>query len=126
MVNRCFQKCDYEKERIIMRFVISVIDTQTRPPHSPEEIAAIDAFNDKLVAAGQRIFAGGLESPSDAAVIDNRSGANIQTVGPFYSSPEYFGGFWIIDVPTRELAEELAAEGSLACNRKVELRPLIG
>ncbi len=109
-----------------MRFVISVIDTQTRPPHSPEEIAAIDAFNDKLVAAGQRIFAGGLESPSDAAVIDNRSGANIQTRGPFYSSPEYFGGFWIIDVPTRELAEELAAEGSLACNRKVELRPLIG
>ena len=109
-----------------MKFVISVIDTETRPPHSPEEIAAIDAFNDKLVAAGQRIFAGGLESPSDATVIDNRSGANIQTVGPFYGSPEYFGGFWIIDVPTRELAEELAAEGSLACNRKVELRPLIG
>jgi len=109
-----------------MRFVISVIDTQTRPPHSPEEIAAIDAFNDKLVAAGQRIFAAGLESPGDAMVIDNRLGAKKSESGPFHTAAEYFGGFWIIDVPSREVAEQLAAEGSLACNRKVELRPLIG
>ncbi|NBQ01552.1 MAG: hypothetical protein EBU45_05955, partial [Actinobacteria bacterium] len=35
-------------------------------------------------------------------------------------------GFWIIDVPNQEIALELAARGSKACNRRVELRPLLG
>lgn len=109
-----------------MQFVISVIDSQTRSPHSPEEIAAINAINEEMVKAGYRVFAGGLDSPNTAAVFDNRNNVNQITSGPFISSPEYFSGFWIIDVPNREIAEELAKKGSLACNRKVELRPLLG
>ena len=46
-----------------MKFLVSVIDSQTRSPHTPQEIKAIDDFNDKLSAHGQRIFAGGLDSP---------------------------------------------------------------
>lgn len=109
-----------------MRFVISVIDTQTRSPHSQEEISAIDAFNEKLQMAGQRIFAGGLDSPSSAVVLDNRSHKLARSDGSFYDSAEFFSGFWIIDVADHETALQLAAEGSKACNRKVELRPLLG
>ena len=58
-----------------MRFLISVIDDKVRSPHSPEEIQAIDDFNDKLVAGGNRIFAGGIDSPSLATVFDNRDGS---------------------------------------------------
>ncbi len=109
-----------------MKFLVSVIDDKTRSPHSPEERKAIDDFNDKIVAAGQRIFAGGLDSPSSASVIDNRGGVNILQSGPFIESKEFFSGFWIIEAEDLETALALAAEGSKSCNRKVELRPLLG
>ena len=109
-----------------MRFVISVIDSQTRSPHSPEEIAAIDAINDEMQNAGYRVFAGGLDSPASSKLFDNRSGSLKTFDGSFYSGEEFFSGFWIIDVPSREIAEELARKASAACNRKVELRPLLG
>ena len=109
-----------------MKFVISVIDKETRSPHSPQELKAIDDFNEKLRAAGQRVFAGGLDSPSTASVFDNRNGSNLSRIGPFIESTEYFSGFWIIEVSDVETARELAKEGSQACNRRVELRPLLG
>lgn len=109
-----------------MRYMISVIDNQSRSPHSPEEIAAIDDFNDLLVAKGYRILAVGLEDPKSAQVFDYRAGQNSITAGPFLSSTEFVSGIWIIDVPTPEIAAELAAQGSQACNRRVELRAIIG
>ena len=54
-----------------MRFLISVIDTQTRSPHTPEEMKAIDDFNDKIEDAGQRLFACGMDSPDKAIVFDS-------------------------------------------------------
>ena len=109
-----------------MRFLISVIDTQTRAPHTPEEMKAIDDFNDKIEAAGQRLFACGMDAPSTAQVIDNRDGASQSVQGSHHASQEYFSGFWIVQVDSFETAQQLAAEGSRACNRKVELRPLFG
>ena len=109
-----------------MRFVISVIDTHTRSPHSPEEIAAIDGINLEMQSAGYRVFAGGLDAPATSATIDNREGSNQRRDGSFYQGDEFFSGFWIIDVPNREVAESLALQASAACNRKVELRPLLG
>ena len=109
-----------------MKFVITVIDTQTRSPHTPQEIAAIDAFNDKLSAAGYRVLAVGLETPQQALVIDARGGEVLSTPGLLHDTTEFASGIWIIDVPSREIAIELAAQGSKACNRKVELRPIIG
>lgn len=109
-----------------MRFIISVIDTQTRPPHTPEEMKAIDDFNDKIEAAGQRLFACGMDSPETATVFDHRGANSESHSGSHHQSNEYFSGFWIVKVDSLETAQQLAAEGSRACNRKVELRPLFG
>ena len=106
--------------------MISVIDSQTRSPHSAEEIKAIDDFNDKIEAAGQRIMACGMESPATSIVFDYRNGKKVSHNGPLIDSPEFVSGFWIINVTSRDEAEALAAEGSRCCNRKVELRQLIG
>lgn len=108
-----------------MKFLLSVIDSQTRSPHSPEEITAIDAFNDKLVAAGQRILAVGLESPKEAVIVDGRGAQVSKTSGPLIDSTEFVAGIWIIEAANKEQALELAAEGSKACNRRIELRPII-
>lgn len=109
-----------------MRFLISVIDSQTRSPHSAEEIKAIDDFNEKIEASGQRLFACGLESPEGASIFDYRNGNSFSSQGPHLESKEYFSGFWIVQADSLQEAQQLAAEGSRACNRKVELRPIIG
>jgi hypothetical protein len=44
------------------------------------------------------------------------------TDGPFLESKEYLAGFWIIEAPDPGVALGLAAEGSKACNAKVEVR----
>ena len=107
------------------RFIIFVIDDLTGSG-TTEEMKAIDVFNAKLRANGHWIFAGGLSSPSEANVIDNRAGRNLETLAPLFSAKENFSGFWLIEAGDIEVARSLAFEGSEACNRKVELRPLLG
>jgi len=105
-----------------MRYLVSVID-DTAGLATGDEMAAIDVFNDRLVAGGHWVFAGGLGSPDTATVIDNRDGAGLITDGPFVESKEYLAGFWILEAPDLDVALKLAADGSKACNRKVEVRP---
>ena len=107
-----------------MQYLLSVIHDQP-DLGSTDEQAAIDVFNDRLVAEGHWVFAGGLGAPSTATVIDNRYGEPIVTDGPFVESKEYLAGFWIIEAPDLDVALELATEGSRACNRKVEVRPFL-
>lgn len=108
-----------------MQFLISVLDDTTGSATS-DEMTAIDAFNERLVADGHWVFAGGLAAPGEATVVDNRHDAGLFTNGPFVETKEYIAGFWIVDAPDLETARELAAEGSKHCNRRVELRPLLG
>ena len=107
-----------------MQFLVSVIAEGTGLA-TEAEMAAIDEFNERLVAEGHWVFAGGLGSPSTATVIDNRDGAGVATDGPFLESKEYVAGFWILEAADQDVARELATEGSKQCNRKVELRPLL-
>ena len=107
-----------------MHYLVSVID-DTAGLATPDEMAAIDVFNDRLQAEGHWVFAGGLASPSTATLVDNRSGEAVFTDGPYLESKEYLGGFWIIEAPDLDVALKLAAGGSKACNRKVEVRPFL-
>jgi hypothetical protein len=105
-----------------MQYLVSVIHDSASLA-TPDEDAAIDVFNDRLQAEGHWVFAGGLAAPSTATVIDNRGGEVIFTDGPFLESKEYLVGFWIIEATDLDVALKLAAAGSKACNRKIELRP---
>jgi hypothetical protein len=109
-----------------MQYLVSVIDDATNSG-TPDEMTAINAFNDdRLMAEGHWVFAGGLASPSTATVIDNTGGGEAMfTDGPFVESKEYLAGFWIIEAADLDVALKLAAEGSKACNRKVEVRPFL-
>ena len=107
-----------------MQYLVSVID-DSAGLDTGEEQAAIDVFNDRLKEEGHWVFAGGLGSPSSATVIDNRGEEAIFTDGPFVESKEYLAGFWIMEAPDLDVALQLAAEGSRACNRKIEVRPFL-
>ena len=107
-----------------MQYLVSVIAATADSPAlaTPEEDAAIDVFNERLQAEGHWVFAGGLGA---ATVIDNRGGEAMFTDGPFVESKEYLAGFWIIEAADLDVALKLAAEGSKACNRKIEVRPFL-
>ena len=109
-----------------MQFLISVIDHETGRATSAE-MAAIDAFNARLVADGHWVFAGGLTAPGAAAVLDGRGDQPTEQIGTL--SPmggEYLSGCWIITAPDVETARALAFDASRCCNRRVELRPFLG
>ena len=108
-----------------MQYLVSVIDDKTNSG-TADEMAAIHAFNRRLQDEGHWVFAAGLNAPGTATVIDNRGGQELVTDGPFVETKEYVAGIWILEAPDLDVALELAAQGSRACNRKVEVRPMLG
>lgn len=107
-----------------MRYIIFVIDGPNNPAN-PDEMKHIDAFNEKLQSNGNWITAAGIRPGADATVIDNRANKGEVKSGSLCDDPEFYSGFWLIEADSDESAHQLALEGSLACNRKVELRPYI-
>ncbi|CAM3298538.1 YciI family protein [Occultella aeris] len=107
-----------------MQYLVSVIDS-TAGLATDEEMAAINEFNDRLQAEGHWVFAGGLGAPTSATVIDNRGEEALFSDGPFIESKEHLAGLWIWEAPDLDVALRLAAEGSRACNRKLEVRPFL-
>jgi len=108
-----------------MQYLLSVVHDSSELA-TDTEMADIDVFNERLQTEGSWVFAGGLGSPSTATVIDNRQGQMAFTDGPYVETKEHVAGFWIIEAPDLDVALGLAAEGSKACNRKVEVRPFLG
>jgi hypothetical protein len=108
-----------------IRFVIFVIDVTSRLA-TGNEMAAINAFKNRLIAGNHLLLAAGIAEPGRATLIDNRAGAGIEIQGSLFTAPEHYSGFWVISAESEEQAKLFAREGSAACNRKVELRPFLG
>jgi len=108
-----------------MRYMLCVIDTRPETVDPSEVGVAIDTFNDQLEANGYWIMAAGIEPSHASTVVDNRGGKSQSSNGPLVQSDEYISGFWIVDVPSHEIALQLAHEGSKACNRKIDVRAFL-
>ena len=104
-----------------MHYLVSVID-DTSDSATPEEMAAIDAYNERLATEGHWVFAGGLAAPDTATVIDNRGAEAMFTDGPFVETKEYLGGLTIVDVPDEETARMWAGRIAEGCGWPQEVR----
>ncbi|GAA1680905.1 YciI family protein [Glycomyces endophyticus] len=107
-----------------MQYLVNVIFDRS-DSGTAEEAVAIDAFNDRLRAGGHWVFAGGLADPSASTVVDGRGDEPVFSDGPFAETKEWAAGFWIIEAPDLDVALSLMADGSKACNRRLEIRPLL-
>lgn len=105
-----------------MKYILFVIDTESNSGNQQETIQ-IGSFNEKLQSENKFIFAAGIGSSKTATTIDNRAGIN-QVTKESLNSDEFYSGFWIIQAEPTEI-EDLAKQASLACNRKVEIRPFL-
>lgn len=107
-----------------MRFLVNVIDDRTNSG-TTNEMRAVDAFNEKLQDGGHWVFAAGVTDPTESVLVDGRGSASEVSDGPFATTTEWVSGFWVIEATDLEEAQALMLEGSHACNRRLEIRPLI-
>ncbi|WP_035284291.1 YciI family protein [Actinokineospora spheciospongiae] len=105
-----------------MRYLVSVIDDKVNPG-STDRQPAISAFNERLIADGHWVFAGGLADTDAATVVDNRGEQVVFSDGPFVESKEYLAGLWVWEASDLDVALRLATEASEVCDRKIEVRP---
>jgi hypothetical protein len=110
-----------------MRFMMLMIPLgyETAPPDvklDPARVKAMMKFNESLQQAGVLITLDGLHPPSMGARVSFASGKPVVTDGPFTESKEVLGGYWMIDVKSREEAIAWASKCPASENEIIEIR----
>ena len=84
----------------------------------------IDVLNEEMIAAGIRIFAGGLQHPPSSAksLRAQPDGGVLITDGPYLKTREHVGGFWILEAADMEEALAWGRKATVACRAPVEVR----
>ncbi|MGA8270232.1 MAG: YciI family protein [Candidatus Sulfotelmatobacter sp.] len=86
----------------------------------------ISALNKEMIAAGVRIFADGLSSPSHAKSLRAQpDGKVLITDGPYLETKEHIGGFWILETADMEQAVAWGRKAVVACRTPVEVREFL-
>jgi hypothetical protein len=84
----------------------------------------IDALNEEMLAAGVRIFVGGLSPASSARSLRAQpNGKVLVTDGPYTETKEYIGGFWVLEAADLNEALAWGRKAAVACRAPVEVRP---
>ncbi|WP_140629387.1 YciI family protein [Methylibium rhizosphaerae] len=91
-------------------------------PEDPQAVAAMMKYNEALQRAGVLIACDGLHPPSMGARVSFEGGRPRVTDGPFAEAKEVLGGYWMIDVRSREEAIEWARRCPGADNEVIEVR----
>ena len=90
-----------------MLFMIPNIEEKDWMP-DPEAVAAMTAYNEELTKAGVLLSLDGLHPTSKGARITGGGGKVTVTDGPFTEAKEIIGGYWLIDVASKDEAIEWA------------------
>jgi hypothetical protein len=87
-----------------------------------EHVAAMMKYNEALKEAGVLLALDGLHPPSTGARVSFKSGKPTVTDGPFTESKEVLGGYWMIEVKSRQEAVEWASRCPALDNEVIEVR----
>ncbi len=86
-------------------------------------IRDIDVLNEEMIAAGARIFAGGLTAAGSAKSLRAEpNGEVLVTDGPYLEAKEHVGGFWILEAADLDEALAWGRKAVVACRAPVEVR----
>jgi len=89
---------------------------------SAEAVAAMMKYNESLKKAGVLLSLDGLHPPSMGARVSFPEGKPVVTDGPFAEVKEVLGGYWMIQVRSREEAIEWAKRCPAGPNEIIEIR----
>lgn len=110
-----------------MRFMMLMIPKgyeQAKPGTMPDAkaVSAMMKYNEELQKAGVLIALEGLHPPSMGARVSFTGGKPKVTDGPFTEAKEVVGGFWMIQVKSREDAINWASRCPASDNEVIEIR----
>ncbi|WP_052852623.1 YciI family protein [Streptomyces avicenniae] len=91
-----------------------------------EMLETVGRFNEELIRAGVLVAAEGLEDPSQGVVIEFGGETPVVTDGPYGETKELFGGFYLIDVASKEEAVEWGKRLPAFPGSKCEVRRVPG
>jgi hypothetical protein len=87
-----------------------------------DAVAAMMKYNEALKAAGVLITLDGLHPPSMGARVSFAGGKPVVTDGPFTEAKEVIGGYWMIEVKSRDEAIAWAKRCPASNNEIIEIR----
>ena len=83
----------------------------------------IDVLNEEMVAAGVRVFVGGLHPARAAKSLRLKPAGNVlATDGPYLETKEHIGGFWVLEAADMDEALGWGRKAAVACRAPVEVR----
>ena len=110
-----------------MRFMMLMIPKgyeTAKPGAMPDKkaVGAMMRYNEELQKAGVLLGLDGLHPPSAGARVSFASGKPVVTDGPFAEAKEVVGGYWMIQVRSKEEAIEWAKRCPASPNETIEIR----
>jgi hypothetical protein len=91
-------------------------------PDDVERVGSMMKYNDDLQKAGVLVALDGLHPPSMGARVSFKGGKPTVTDGPFAEAKEVLGGYWVIDVKSKQEAIEWAKRCPATDNEVIEVR----
>lgn len=113
-----------------MRFMMLMIPKgyeQATPGTLPDAnaVETMMKYNEELQKAGVLLALEGLHPPSMGARISFAEGKSKVTDGPFAEATEVLGGYWMIQVKSKEEAIQWASRCPGAANETIEIRQVM-
>jgi hypothetical protein len=105
---------DTEEEHIVKYIVLMQVDPAVLETLTEEQQQALTDGHQAFMAAtresGEMLSTHALGDPSQSTVIRSRGGKPQVTEGPFAETKEFMGGYYLLDVESKERAIELAKQ----------------
>ncbi|MEV4233940.1 YciI family protein [Nocardia sp. NPDC049737] len=76
-------------------------------------LETVGRYNEEMIRAGVLVAAEGLDDAADGVVVDYSTETPVVTDGPYGETKELFGGFYILNVASKEEAVEWAKRSPL-------------
>ena len=108
--------------RFLMLIYPNITDEQYEQGVSADDAAQMQTFNESLTQAGVLLSLDGLHPASKGARITAAGGKKTVTDGPFTEAKELVGGYWLIDVKSKEEAVEWATRAPIEDGDVIEVR----
>ena len=107
------------------QYLVAIYHPDNYDPSVETEAMSRDirALNEEMVAAGVRVFVGGLSPANSARSLRTQpNGKVLVTDGPYTETKEHIGGFWVLEAADPDEALAWGRKAAVACRAPVEVR----
>ena len=107
------------------QYLVAIHHPDDYDPSAEDEAMSrdIDALNDEMIAAGVRVFVGGMHPANSAKSLRAQPDGDVLiTDGPYLKTREHVGGFWVLEAADLDEALAWGRKAAVACRAPVEVR----